>query len=185
MGPTTTPPGKRPCTEAPVDAGAAAALCAGGEDGAAAPAGPREPPRGVRHAGSRRAGAGDLWLADPDGLCRAAQPGHPAARGGSRASCQHTLQGGGRCAAAARLVPDIPQLLLATWQLTPALAAAPAPQWPWLRQALAITDAGHGRRTNGSRLDAARGAALSRAAVASARGGMSTQGGGKRPGEAA
>src|SRR5438132_1963743 len=71
-----------------------------------------------------RAGAVGLWLADPDGLCRAAQPGHPAACGGSRVSCQHALQGGGRLAAAARLVPDVPQLLFATWQRTPALATA-------------------------------------------------------------
>src|SRR5262249_29826600 len=77
------------------------------------------------------------------------------------------------------------QILPPTCQLSPTIAAHAAHQWPWLRQALAITDAGHGRGTDGSRLDAARGAGLSRAAVAPASGGMSTQGGGKQPGEAA
>src|SRR5262245_63436013 len=81
MGPTTTPPGKRPCTEAPVDAGAAAALCAGGEDGAAAPAGPRAPPCGVRDPGGRRAGACGVRLADQHGVYRGATRWSKGSRG--------------------------------------------------------------------------------------------------------
>src|SRR5262249_39414986 len=100
LGPARASPGHRSRAEAALDATAAAALCAGGADGAAPASGPRAPPRGVWDPGGRRAGAGGLWLADPDGLCRAAQPGHPATGGGSRASGHHAVPGGGRCAAA-------------------------------------------------------------------------------------
>ena len=44
--------------QAALDATAAAALCAGGQDRAAPAPGRREAPRGVRHAGGRQAGAG-------------------------------------------------------------------------------------------------------------------------------
>src|SRR5437660_4722826 len=82
-------------------------------------------------------------------------------------------------------VSNVLQLLLTTRQSTSALAAARTHQRYRLRQAVAASDARHGRWTNGARLDAARGAAVPRAAVAAASGGVSAQGGGKRHGEAA
>src|SRR4029453_9753080 len=79
-----------------------------------------------------------------------------------------------RLTPAAGVVSHVLQLLPPACQFAPTVAAAPAHQWPWLRQALAVTDTGHGRWTDGSRLDTARGAVLPCAAVAPARGGVST-----------
>ncbi len=59
-------------------------------------------------------------------------------------------------------------------QPPPASVTAPAHPWPWLGQNVATADTGHGRGADRSRLDAARGAPVSRAAVAPASGGMST-----------
>src|SRR5712691_3346724 len=49
VGPACAPAGTRPCAEAPLDAPARAALCAGGQDRAASPSGPRAAPDRVRH----------------------------------------------------------------------------------------------------------------------------------------
>ena len=55
---------QRPRAETALDAAAAAALCAGDQDRAAAPSGPRHTPGGVRHAGGGPAGTGCAGLAD-------------------------------------------------------------------------------------------------------------------------
>src|SRR3989442_1460101 len=56
VGPACAPAGTRPYAETALDASARAALCAGGQDRAASPSGPREVPGRVRHAGRYRAG---------------------------------------------------------------------------------------------------------------------------------
>jgi hypothetical protein len=58
-------------------------------------------------------------------------------------------------------------------------ATAPADQRDRLRQTVAALYTGHGGGIDGSRLDVARGAAVSRAAVAAASRGVSKPGGGK------
>src|SRR5438552_4925228 len=83
------------------------------------------------------------------------------------------------------VVSHVLQFLPAACQLAPAAPGTRADQWQRLGQAVAAADAGHGRWTDGSRLDAARGAPVPRAAVAAASGGMSRQGGGKRHGKVA
>ena len=64
------------------------------------------------------------------------------------------------------------QFLLASYQLTRAVATASADPWDGLRQAVAALHASDGGGTDGSRLDAARGAALPRAAVATTSAGV-------------
>src|SRR5882724_608416 len=64
LGAASAPAGTRPGTEAPLDAAARAALCASGQDRAAAPAGPRETPRRVWRSRGGPAGARDLRLAE-------------------------------------------------------------------------------------------------------------------------
>ena len=64
------------------------------------------------------------------------------------------------------------QLLLAPCERTRAVATAPADQRDGLRQAMAASDAGDGGGIDGPCLDPTRGAALSRAAVATTRGGV-------------
>src|SRR5712671_7092365 len=66
----------------------------------------------------------------------------------------------------------LPQFLLAPYLLAPALAAACADQGDGLGQAVAISYARDGRWSDGSRLDAARGAAVPRAAVATTNAGV-------------
>ncbi len=96
-------------------------------------------------------GVSGLRLADQHGLCGAPQPHDPPACGRRRPSGEHALQRRGWLAAATRLVPSVSQLLSAACQLTPSASTA---------------------RTHPSRLDAARGAVVSRAAVAAASGGV-------------
>ena len=50
-------------------------------------------PRGVRHPAGHRADPGGMWLDHQYGVCRAAQPRHPPARGGDRAPGQHPVPG--------------------------------------------------------------------------------------------
>jgi hypothetical protein len=64
LAPDYVPAGPRPCAETALDAPARAALCAGGQDRAAAPSGPREASGRVWHAGGDPAGACGLRLAD-------------------------------------------------------------------------------------------------------------------------
>src|SRR5919199_4139158 len=105
VGAAASSSSQRAKPEAPLDAAAAAALCTSGEDGTASAPGPREPPRGVRDPGGCRAGAGGLWLADPDSVCGAAQPHPPAACRRGRATGQHAVQGRRRVAAAVGYLP--------------------------------------------------------------------------------
>src|SRR5215831_156 len=181
LGPGAPPPGERAKSQATLDAAAAAALRAGGQDGAAAPSGRREAPGGVRDLGGHRAGAFGMRLADQYGLCRAAQPHHPSACRRGRAPGQHVVQWRGGLTAAVGLVSLLRQFLLAPRELTSAVAPTGAHQRHGLRQAVAALYASDGGGTDGSRLDAARGAALSRAAVATASRGVSKSGGGKPP----
>src|SRR6266568_5576370 len=102
------------------------------------------------------------------------QPQLPPACGGSGATGDDAVQRRTRLTPAAGVVSHVLQPLPPACQRTPTVATAHAHQWPWLRQALAVTDAGHGRWPDGSRLDAARGAVLPCAAVAPARRGVST-----------
>ena len=93
LGAAAAPPGHRPYAQAALDAAAAAALCAGGQDRAAPAPGRRAAPRGVRHAGSRQSCAGPTGLADQHGLRGADQPHHPSACGRGRATGQHAGEG--------------------------------------------------------------------------------------------
>ena len=70
-------------------------------------------------------------------------------------------------------VSRLSQFLFAPCQLTPTLAAARAHPRQWLDQALAAPDASDGRGAGRPCVDPARGAALSRAAVATASRGVS------------
>jgi len=185
VGPAPTPPGQRPHAEAPVATAAAAALCARGEDRAAAPAGAGESARGLWPPRGRQAGRSGLRLAEPDSLSRAGPPGNASAGGRRGAACRHVMQGRGRVASAARPVPRLRQLLLAACQLTSAPAPVPAHQRHGLREAMAALDARDGGGADGSGVDPTGGVALARAAVAAASRGVSQQGGGKRHGKVA
>jgi hypothetical protein len=131
--PPPTPPEPMPPShrrsKITLDAAAPTALCPRGEDRAAPAAGPREPPRGVRDPGGRRAGAGGLGLAEPDSLGRAAQLGPPAACGGSRAACHHAVQRGGRRAAPTGTVPSLSPLLSAACELACTSGCTCTDQW--------------------------------------------------------
>src|SRR5262249_5826708 len=120
VGTPTPSTRQRTRTQAALDAPARAPLCAGGQDRAAAPFGPRAAPGRVRHAGGGPADADGLRLADQHRLHRARQPEPPPACRRGRATGDHPLQGGGRPAAAARAVPYLLQFLLAPCELTPA-----------------------------------------------------------------
>ena len=115
-------------------------------------------------------------LADPHRLCGAAESGHASACGGGGPSCQYVVQGRGGLAAAAGVVSKLSQLLSASCQLTPAVAAAGAHQRHGLREALAPLYASDGGRVDRSCLDPERGLAVSGAAMAPASGGMSSAG---------
>jgi hypothetical protein len=67
------------------------------------------------------------------------------------------------------------QFLFAPCQLTSAVTPTRTDQGQRLSQTLAAADARPGRWTDGPRLDAARGAALPRAALAAARGSVSKE----------
>jgi IS1 family transposase len=82
-------------------------------------------------------------------------------------------KGGGRPAAATGAVPRLSPLLPAACELAGASGCASTDQRHGLRHAVATADTGHGRGADRSRLDAARGAPVSRAAMAPASGGMS------------
>jgi hypothetical protein len=96
---------KGPAPQAALAAAAAAMLCAGDQDRAPPAFGGRDASRGVRDSGGGQAGAGAVRLADQYRLRRADQPHHPPACGSSGTTGQHPMQGRGRLAAAARLVP--------------------------------------------------------------------------------
>jgi len=93
VGPAPTPPGQRPHAEAPVETAAAAALCARGEDRAAAPAGAGESARGLWPPRGRQAGRSGLRLAEPDSLSRAGPPGNASAGGRRGAACATLCKG--------------------------------------------------------------------------------------------
>jgi hypothetical protein len=88
-------------------------------------------------------------------------------------------------AAAARALPHVLQFLFAPYQFTPAVTAAPADQRARLSQAVAAVDARDGGGADGSGVDPPGGAPVPRATVATASGGVSKQGGGKRHGKGA
>src|SRR4029077_2971352 len=90
------------------------------------------------------------------------------------ATGQHLVQTRSGLAPATGVVSRLSQLLSAPCQTPPASVTAPAQPWPALGQNVATADPGHGRGADRSRLDAARGAPVSRAAMAPASGGMST-----------
>src|SRR5437016_3375217 len=98
VGAATTAPGYRPRTEAAVAATAAAALRAGGQDGATPTPGRRAAPRGVWLPGGRQARAGPPGVADQYRLCGAAQPQHPPAWRRRPAAGQQGLEGRRRVA---------------------------------------------------------------------------------------
>src|SRR6266581_2450904 len=83
---------------------------------------------------------------------------------------EHTPRG---LAAATRIVPELSQLCAVPCQHTPAVVGSRADLWQRLRQAVAPLHTRHGCWTDGSRLDAAGGAAVPRAAVGAASGGVS------------
>src|SRR5205823_7000217 len=151
---------------------AAAALCAGGEDHATSPSDPRAAPGRVRHAGGRPAGAGGLRLADQHGLYRAHQPVDAPACGRYWTARHHAVQTRGRRTPAVGVVSRVLQLLLAPCQPTRAVATAPADQRDGFSQDVAAADPSDGRGADGSGVDPPGGADVSRAAVATARGGV-------------
>lgn len=176
-GPPPALPGHRPRAATARDASARAALGTGGQDRAAAPAGPRAVSGRVRHAGRYRAGTGRARLAHQDGLHGAPQPHHPPAWGSRRSTRHAPLHRCGGPTPAAHLVSCVLSLLCATRLLTPAGTAVCTHPWPRLGHAVAAPDARQGRGPAGARLDAARGAAVPRAPVAAARAGVRTPGG--------
>src|SRR5438046_1769548 len=117
---------------------------------------------------------GSPGLPDQHRVHRAAEPHHPPTCGRGRATGQHAVQTRSGLAPATGVVSRLSQLLSAPCQPPPASLTAPAHPGPWLGQNVATADTGHGRGADRSRLDAARGAPVSRAAVAPASGGMST-----------
>src|SRR4029453_15394425 len=88
-------------------------------------------------------------------------------------SGHHAVQGGGWHAAATGAVPRLSQFLSAACELACTSGGASTDQRHGLRQAVATADTGYGRGADRSRLDATRGAPVSRAAMAPASGGMS------------
>src|SRR5207245_2261737 len=111
------------------------------------------------------------------------EPHHPPACGRRRATGPHVVQTRGRLTSAVGVVPGVLQLLLASRWLTPDFTTARADPRHGLSQAGAAPNAGNGGWADRSRVDAARGAAVPRAAVAPASRGVSKQGGGKQDGE--
>ena len=134
-----------PPAAAPGEAGPAAALCAGGADQAAAPAGPGESARGLGPPPGRHAGRSGLRWAAPASRERAGHSGKASAWGRRGAAGHPARHGRGRVASAARPVPWLRQLRLATGQLTPAPAPVPRPQRHGLREARAALHTGAGR----------------------------------------
>src|SRR5439155_3065281 len=172
VGAARTPARTRPGAETALDAPARAALCAGGQDRAAPAVGGRDAPRGVWLPGGRQSRPGPTRVAHQHGLRGADQPHHPSACRRGRATGQHAVQGRRRVAAAVGRVPLLLQFLLAPRELTPAPAAARAYPRRRLGQAVAAPDTSHGRRADRPCVDPARGAALPRAAVATASAGV-------------
>ena len=165
----------RPCTEAALDAAAPAALCAGGQDRAAPASG----------AGDATAWCSAPWRRVKQVLAACGWQINTAFMERLNLTIrQHVAAVGRRVTTlckgedgltpAAGLVSD----RTITFCLPHASLRLPLPQpeptnGSGLGQALAAPDASHGGGTDGSRLDAARGAALPRAAVAAASGGVS------------
>src|SRR5262249_5142808 len=153
LGAAPTTPRQRPPAQATLDAAASAALCAGDQDRAPTASGPGQSSRGGWHAGGRQCRAGATWLADQYRVRGAHQPQHPAACRRGRAPGQHAVQGQRRIAAAAHALPDVLQFLFAPYQLTPAVATAPADQRERLSHAVAAVYARDGGWTDGSGVD--------------------------------
>src|SRR5262249_46184681 len=119
------------------------------------------------------------------GLCGAPQPRYPPAGGGGGAAGRYLRQTGSRRAPAAGIVARVSQFLLASYQLTRAVATASADPWDGLRHAVAALHARDGGGTDGLRLDAARGTGVSCATLAAAGGSGGHRSGGKQHGEGA
>ena len=105
LGATAPAPDQRSPAQAALGATAPAALCAGGEDGAASASGGRQAPRGVWLSGDRQSPPGPPGLAHQHELCGAHQSEHPPACRCGRATSQHAVQGRRRVAAAVGRVP--------------------------------------------------------------------------------
>src|SRR5262249_21668369 len=168
LGPATTPPGQRAIPQAALAAPAWAALCASHQDHTPPAAGSRQAPDGVRDTGGRQAASGARGLAEQYVVRGAHQSDHSPACRCRWAADQHAVQGRGGLTPAARLVSGVLQLCAASRERTPARAAASLHQGHGLRQAVAALHASDGRRTDRSRVDAARSAALPRATMAAA-----------------
>ncbi len=78
---------------------------------------------------------------------------------------QHAVPGRGRLAASAGIVPRLPQLRLATYELAPTVAGACIDQRRWAGKVVAAVYAGDGGWVDRSRVDAARGADVSGATL--------------------
>src|SRR5712691_406339 len=126
VGPAASSASQRAKPEAALDAAAAAALRASGEDGTASAPGRRAAPCGVWLPGGHQSRAGPPGVADQYRLCGAAQPHHPAACRRGRAPGQHAVQGRRRVAAAVGSLPLLRQFLFAPRERTPAPAPARA-----------------------------------------------------------
>src|SRR5262249_56740689 len=159
--------------KAALEACAAAALCAGGEAGTASAPGRCAAPCGVWLPGGYPSRAGPPGWADQYRLCGADHPHPPPTCGRGGTTGQHAVHTLSRLAPAAGVVSCLSQLLSAPCQPPSASVTAPAHPWPWRGPNVATADTGHGRGADRSRLDAARGAPASRAALAPASGGMS------------
>src|SRR6266436_2616750 len=126
------------------------------------------------HPGDRQCCVGSPGLPDQHRFYRTPEPHDPPACGRGRAAGHHAVQGGGRHAPATGAVPRLSQFLPAACELACTSGYASTDQRHGLCQAMATADTGHGRGADRSRLDAARGAPVSRAAMAPASGGVST-----------
>src|SRR5689334_18454982 len=113
-----------------------------------------------------------MWAEDQHGICRTPHPHYSSACPSGRTAGQHAMSGTSQLTAAVGAVPNVRQFLPAACLFTPALAVACTDQQQGFGHAVAAANARHGRWTDGSRLDAARSAALPRAAVATTSAGV-------------
>jgi hypothetical protein len=173
VGAATPPPGPRPCAQAALDAVAAPALRAGGQDRAAPAFGGRDTSRGVRDSGCCQSGASAVRLADQHRFRRAGSTSPSASMwqpwdDGSAHSARARTACSSSSPCIMRIIILSPSRLLA-----PAAAAVPTQPWHGVSQAVAAVYASYGSGADRPCLDTARGVAVPRAAMAPASRGMS------------
>ena len=175
VGPAAAPAGPRPRAPAARAAPPAVAGCPGQQDRAAPAPGTGAAPRGIWHPGGRPTGVSGVRLADQYSVHGAREPVEAPACGGGGAPGDDAGPRRTRRTPAAGMVPCLLPRLPPARLLTPGSPPARTHPGDGLRQAMEAPNAGDGGWVDRSRVDAARGAAVPRAAVAAARGGVSKQ----------